>query len=96
MKATATAAAALLMSASVAAAAGTGDCPRASNAGKVAMPPPAAMPGMAMDKPMPSAMAKPGTMPMDVTEAAGAKDDCMRPMLNKEQGMMDAKPPAKP
>lgn len=86
----------LLLSAGLAtAAAAADDCPRSADAAKVNMPPPAAMPKMAMDKPMPTDMAKPGTMPMDVTGAAADKEHCMRPMLDKEQAAMPAAKPDK-
>lgn len=72
------------------------DCPRPPDAAMADMPSPTAMPSMKKDDMMPSAMARPGTQMMDVTRGAAMKDNCMQPMLNHEQGMMDgAKPAAK-
>jgi hypothetical protein len=50
---------------------------------------PAAMPSMKMDAPLASGMARPGTPMMDVPMAAAVKEDCMKPMLEHEQRMME-------
>lgn len=77
---------------SIPAVAETPDCPRPSSPMTSDMPAPATMPSMKRDTPMPSAMARPGTAMMDVTQAAGAKEHCMQPMLRGEEKSMQ--PPA--
>lgn len=66
------------------------DCERKQDDAATTMKPPAAMPEMDNKMPMQTEMAKPGAMAMDVSQRAAAKDDCMRPMLNKEENTIDA------
>ena len=64
------------------------DCPVDPDAAAKTMP----MPGLKMKEPMPTGMAKDGTLKEDVTHAAAGKAPCMDMMLKQEQQSIDKKP----
>lgn len=64
------------------------DCPVDADVAAKIMP----MPDLKMKEPMPTGMAKDGTMKEDVTHAAAGKAPCMDMMLKQEQQSIDKKP----
>ena len=50
------------------------------------------MPDLKMKEPMPTGMARDGTMKEDVTHAAAAKQPCMDMLLKQDQQTLDKKP----
>ena len=58
----------------------------------VPAPPMPAPSGMKANEPMPTGMAKPGTMKGDVTEAAAQSQRCMDQQLDRDQASFSAKP----
>jgi hypothetical protein len=55
-------------------------------------PPMPAPPGMKIDEPMPTAMARPGAMQGDVMESAAQSKRCMDQQLERDQSSFTAEP----
>ena len=63
------------------------DCPAAPQDAAKIVP----MPNLKMKEPMPTGMAKDGTMKDDVSQAAAGKAPCMDMMLKKDEQTLDKK-----
>ena len=64
------------------------DCPAKPADQAIVLP----MPELKAKEPMPTGMAKPGTMKQDVTIAAALQGPCMDVMLQQDQQAVDKKP----